>query len=224
MSRLNQLGRLRSALRPRDQLKAVISEGLVAERRLALSSMSHALQGRLGVGDGGELVALDEEAHEDLMRLSDELRQLVGEPVAEALEERSRYTWEAFIGHCLRWWFGSGARLPLLKALQERLADHAIELEVAWAEGVRARRVLTPASQLPLWAGGVLGLAVSELSGHALWWAPWPITVGVGVAVGWSMTRPQWRCSAYGCGAQLTHVSSRCPSCGASLSAGDTHE
>jgi hypothetical protein len=195
-----------------------VASGRVAVLRGELNLMSYALKQRLGVGDEGELVALDEEAHADLMRLSELLAGLVGARVTSALEERSRYTWEAFIGHCLRWWFGSGARTPLLKALQERLADHAIELELPWAEGSTARPVFLPPSQVPLWVGGVAGLAVSELVGPALWWAPWPITVGLGLAVGWSMMSGEWRCSSYGCEAKLTPRSSTCPSCGATLS------
>ena len=138
MSRLNQLTRLQRAMKPRAHLRAEVPEGLVAPVRLELTALSYSLRGRLGVGGDGELVALDEEAQGQLFRLSKELSVLLGAEVVRAVEERSRYTWEAFVGHCLRWWFGGGAQLPILRALQLRLADHAIKLEIAWAEGVSA--------------------------------------------------------------------------------------
>ena len=191
MSRLNQLSRLRGALRPRDQVKVTISAGVVAEHRAHLSALGYGLKGRLGVGRDGELVALDEQAQEELFMLATALKDLLGQQATETLEERSRFTWEAFVGHCLRWWFVSGGGRPLMRALQERLSDHAIILEVAWAEGLQADRLPAPASQTPLWIGGVAGLAVSQ----EFWWAPWPIAVTLGLMVGWLSMRPRWRCA-----------------------------
>jgi len=214
MSRLAQLSRLRGALRPRDLLHVKVPRGEVAPRREALGLMGAALRGRLGLAGDGELIALDEEAQLELYALAAELKSLVGAELARALEERSRYTWEAFIGHCLRWWYASAGQRPLLYALKERLADHAIELEVAWAEGERALRSQAPASQLPLWIGGLAGLALSQ----EFWWAPWPLATSLGLMAGWLSARPRWRCGAVGCAALHDRALAECPDCGATLS------
>lgn len=213
MSRLNQFARLKGAMTPRDHLRVKVPKGEVAPVRLQLSAMSYALRGKLGVGAEGELLTVDEEAQDALYQLADAFKGLVGHQVAIAIEERSRFTWEAFIGHCLRWWFGSGAQLPILKVLQMRLADHAIELDVAWAEGVKATRMTTDPSQVPLWIGGLTGLAM----GQEFWWAPWPIALGLGLSLGWISMKPRWRCSAFGCGDLVDLPLSQCPHCGASF-------
>ena len=78
MSRLDQLGRLRSALTPRDHLRARVAPGQVAPVRLDLDARALSLKGRLSVGAGGEVVAVDEESAEALLKLSSELERLVG--------------------------------------------------------------------------------------------------------------------------------------------------
>lgn len=215
MSRLDQLGRLRSALTPRDHVRVRVEPGRVAPLRLDLDARALSLKGRLNVGAGGEVVAVDEESAETLLKLSSELERLVGRELVSALEARSTLRWEAFMGHCVQWWLSQPQRAGFLKALAERLEDHAIELEVAWAEGVTVERTVAPPSELPLYIGGLLGLAVSQ----GAWWAPWPISITLGLAVGWLARSPRWRCTSLGCGTLMSTPYAQCPHCGATLKA-----
>jgi hypothetical protein len=185
----------------------------IAERELLLSSYARGLHGLISLAPTGGVRLRDEESAAQLERLADDLVELIPEEAKEAIEERSEMTWLAFVGHCVVWWISQRGSKDILLTFAAGAAAHQVILNLKWNEGRRVRPLPLPPPYWPVITWGISGLLIGQL----VWWAPWPLTLALGLIVGWSIRKSRWVCGGLHCGAELSGPRGDCAQCGGTL-------
>lgn len=168
----------------------------------------------------GNLEFRDAEPAEAVRLLRGSVEDVLPASQRHLIGESSGLGWNVFFGHVVAWWLPQRRTMGFLRALTDRAALHAVDLQLHWNRGRRidaARR--TPGNEALIW-GAVCGLIAAAVAIRLFHIGGIPAALMA--AGGFVMGRIYQRIVRYRiCGDDLCRApvgrARTCPSCGAEI-------